>query len=166
MLVQLIKLSKEDTPAFKKMFQEAFQKGFEDYFGKEEGTILPEKDIDWSLNSKGAHAYKAMLSNEMVGGVIVQINDNDINELHLLCVKVGTQSKGIGRDIWFQIEKMFPNTKKWCTCTPIFEKRNVHFYTEVCGFKIVKEVKELEDAPADFIGDAGQGMYEFEKVMK
>lgn len=51
-------------------------------FGKCEETILPEKDIDQSLNGKGAAAYKAVLDGE--------------------------------------------------TCTPYFEKRNIHFYVNVC----------------------------------
>ena len=34
---------------FKRDIQEAFQKGFEDVYGKIEETILPEKDIDRSL---------------------------------------------------------------------------------------------------------------------
>ena len=48
--------------------QEAFQKGFEEHFGKSEQTILPERDIDASLSAKGAIAYKAVLDGEMVGG--------------------------------------------------------------------------------------------------
>ena len=43
---------------FKKNVQCAFQKGFEDVFGKCEETILPEKDIDQSLNGKGSVAYE------------------------------------------------------------------------------------------------------------
>ena len=52
----------------------AFQKGFEDVFGKCEETILPEKDIDQFLNGKGSVAYKAVLDGETVGGVIVSID--------------------------------------------------------------------------------------------
>ena len=50
------------------------QKGFEDVFGSCEETILPEKDIDQSLNGKGSVAYKAVLDGETVGGVIVAID--------------------------------------------------------------------------------------------
>ena len=61
-------LVKNDLEQFKKDMQEAFQKGFEDVYGPTEGTILPEKDIDQSLNAPGAIAYKAIVDNEMVGG--------------------------------------------------------------------------------------------------
>ena len=151
------------------MFQEAFQKGYEDKYGKCEGTILPEEDIDASLKTKGAVAYKAMIDDEMVGGAVVVINDNQINDLHLLCVKVGAQSKGIGRQIWFEIEKLYPDTKKWHTCTPYFETRNIHFYVNVCGFHITEFFNEhhpMKDCSDDFIGDGGDGMFGFIKDMK
>ena len=166
MKLDLIDLQQKDTPAFKKMFQDAFQKGFEDKFGKSDLIILPEKDIDFSLNHKGSHAYKAVMNNEMVGGVVVVINEEtQINELHLLCVKNDVQSKGIGREIYFEIERLFPNTKKWTTCTPCFETRNIHFYTEVCGFKITRRYDEI-DTPEGFVGDGGEGMFDLEKEME
>ena len=67
-------LAEKELEKFKKDMQEAFQKGFEDVYGPTEGTILPEKDIDQSLNTFGAIAYKAIVDNEMVGGAVVVIN--------------------------------------------------------------------------------------------
>ena len=61
-------LNKEDLPIFKKDMQEAFQIGFEENYGKTDGTILPEKDIDESLNTKGSIAYKAVVDNKIVHG--------------------------------------------------------------------------------------------------
>ena len=129
MNLELILMSERDIVEFKKNIQYAFQKGFEDVFGKCEETILPEKDIDQSLNGKGATAYKAVLDGETVGGVIVAIDEEtQHNHLDLLYVKSGTQGKGIGKAIWFAIEKLYPDTKVWETCTPYFKKRNIHFY--------------------------------------
>ena len=54
MNLELILMSENDIAEFKKNVQCAFQKGFEDVFGKCEETILPEKDIDQSLNGKGS----------------------------------------------------------------------------------------------------------------
>ena len=55
----------------------------------------------------------------IIGGVIVNVNpETQINHLDLLFVKVGIQSKGIGQIIWEEIEKLYPKTKKWITCTP------------------------------------------------
>ena len=60
MNIEILPMEEKDMPKFKKDIQEAFQLGFEDVYGKTDGTILPEKDIDRSLNAKGSVAYKAV----------------------------------------------------------------------------------------------------------
>ena len=55
---ELLPITENDIKQFKTDIQEAFQKGFEDVYGKTDGIILPEKDIDRSLNAEGAVAYK------------------------------------------------------------------------------------------------------------
>ncbi|MGN0546974.1 MAG: GNAT family N-acetyltransferase [Acutalibacteraceae bacterium] len=170
MSFELIKISENDLKEYKSMMQEAFQKGFECRFGKTDKTVLPEKDIDRSLRANGAAAYKAVVDGETVGGAIVVIDEEtQHNSLDLLFVKSGNQSKGIGKSIWFAIEKLYPETKAWKTCTPYFEKRNIHFYVNVCGFHIVEFFNEkhpMPDTPEDFIGDGNEGMFEFVKEMK
>ena len=153
-----------DIPLFKKEIQEAFQKGFEEVYGPTESIILPEADIDQSLNTTGAIAYKALLDNKVVGGAVVVINEEtQHNHLHLLYVKYGIQTKGIGKMIWDEIERLHPKTKVWETCTPCFEKRNIHFYVNKCKFHIVEYLREIEQE--GFIGDGGEGMFVFQKVM-
>ena len=165
----LMPMTKDDIPTFKKDIQEAFQKGFEDVYGKIEETILPEKDIDHSLEAEGSIAYKAVIDDEIVGGAVIVINeDTQHNHLDLLYVKYGTQTKGIGFKIWSKIEQLHPETKVWETCTPCFEKRNIHFYVNKCNFHIVKYINEKNpdpNTPDDFIGDGGDGMFVFQKVM-
>lgn len=45
-------------------------------------------------------------------------------------------SKGIGYGAWQAVEALHPETLVWETCTPYFEKRNIHFYVNKCGFQI------------------------------
>lgn len=46
--------------------------------------------------------------------------------------------QGVGLEAWHLCEKKFPQTKILETVTPYFEKRNIHFYLNRCGFKIVE----------------------------
>lgn len=165
----LSKLEPSEVKQFKSDIQEAFQKGFEDVYGKTEDIVLPERDIDCSLNEKGAIAYKASINGDMVGGAVVVIDEKtQHNHLNLLYVKYGIQAKGIGLAIWNEIEKLHSDTKVWETCTPYFEKRNIHFYVNKCGFHIVKyecKYNHTLEVEEDFIGDGNEGMFVFQKQM-
>lgn len=169
MIFELISITNDDLKQYKTDMQEAFQKGYEDQFGKTDEIILPEKDIDQSLHAKGSIAYKAVVDGRMAGGAVVIIDEGtQHNHLDLLFVKYGIQSRGIGKAIWFEIEKLYPKTKVWKTCTPYFEKRNIHFYVNVCGFHITEFFNEkhpMKDASDGFIGDGNEGMFEFQKQM-
>ena len=50
----LVTIIDEDLNQYKADMQEAFQKGFEDVFGKREDITLPDKYIDNSLNQKNS----------------------------------------------------------------------------------------------------------------
>ena len=142
--------------------------GFEDTFGKTDAVILPEKDIDQSLNAEGSAVYKAVVDGEMVGGAVVINESKQHNLLDLLFVKNGVQNNGIGKKIWYELERIYPNTKVWETCTPYFDKRNIHFYVNVCGFHFTEFFNEkhpMPDIPDDFIGDGNEGMFKFKKQM-
>lgn len=165
----ILPVEAEDLKQYKADLQEAFQKGYEDQFGKTDELILPEEDIEQSLHSKGAAAYKAVVDGEMAGGAVVVIDEKtQHNYLAFLYVKYGMQGKGVGKKLWFGIEKLYPETKVWETCTPCFEKRNVHFYVNVCGFHIVSSFRDPLPMPShlDKMPDDGSDdMYELWKQM-
>ena len=148
---KLLPLCPEDLKLFKKDMQEAFQKGAEAEFEDLNEEILPETDINQSLMKKGAVAYKAVVDGQMVGGAIIVVNETTLhNELDFLYVKYGTQSKGFGRAIWGAIEEKHPHTKVWETSTPYFEKRNIHFYINSCGFSAVEFFNTHHTDPEHF----------------
>lgn len=165
---KLITIEKEDLINYKKDMQEAFQRGAMSEFNDLDVQILSERDIDESLSKKGTVAYKAVIDDKMLGGVILNIDEiTQYNHLEFLYVKYGAQSKGIGQKIWHEVEKLYPKTKVWETCTPYFEKRNVHFYINCLGFHAVEffNPKHKEPGiPDDMIG--GDYFFRFEKVMK
>ena len=173
MILELRPLSSERTAQFKDDMREAFQQGAVSEFGELGIEILPESHIDRSLTAEGAVAYEAIVDGEFVGGAVVIIDSKTHhNHLDFLYVKVGTHSKGVGLAIWKAIETRHPETKVWETHTPYFEKRNVHFYVNKCGFHIVEyynkfhqdpnDVDEMEQLPdnEDF-----SDFFRFEKVM-
>ncbi len=126
-----------DLPQFKREMQEAFQLGAEAAFGADAGQVLPESHIDASLAAPGARAWKAVVDGTMAGGAVVTI-DGASGHLDFLYVRHGVQSRGVGRRIWSAIEQAYPEDCVWETCTPWFEKRNIHFYINVCGFAAVE----------------------------
>ena len=170
---ELIPLRDCNLMDFKKDMQAAFQQGAIDGFEEMEQEILPESHIDRSLSTKGSIAYEAVADGEMVGGAIVVIDEEtQHNHLDFLYVKNGVHSKGIGQAIWNSIEKLHPETKVWETCTPYFEKRNIHFYINRCGFSAVEFFNKSHPDPneTEFYdkseNDYFEGMFRFEKVMK
>lgn len=164
---ELLPINKEDLINYKKYMQEAFQKGAEAEFSDLDTEILPEADIDNVLSKQGVVAYKAVLADEIIGGAIVVIDkETQHNHLDFLFVKYGVQSRGVGQAIWKEIEKIYPETRVWETITPYFEKRNIHFYVNRCGFHIVEFFNphhKGEDIPEDMIG--GDYFFRFEKKM-
>lgn len=169
--LKLVPIKNEDLPQYKKDMQYAFKMGAIEGGYPVEDEILPESDINRSLRAKGAVCYKAEENGKIVGGAIVVIEEEKKEgHLDLLYVKHGIQSKGVGKFIWFEIEKLYPQIKVWRTCTPYFEKRNIHFYVNVCGFHIVEFFNEHHKNPDDIeIPDAPEGyfdgMFAFEKEM-
>ena len=172
--IQLIRLSEERTIAFKEEMQEAFQHGFQAY-NKDDSEdsnqwqVLPDEDFYQSLRAEGAEAYEAVdADGQRVGGAIITIdNSTHSGELAFLYVKVGVQSKGIGQSIWKAIEAMHPEVEVWETCTPYFDRRNIHFYINRCGFHAVEFFNEHHpdpNMPEQF--DQEDGLFKFEKRMK
>ncbi|MGM9570844.1 MAG: GNAT family N-acetyltransferase [bacterium] len=164
----LLPLEAKDLTNYKKDMQQAFQLGAAHELGETEAEVLAEKDINKSLSAKGAVAYKAVVDEEMVGGAIVVINKiTQHNHLDFLYVKHGIQNRGIGKLIWQQVEKLHPETKIWETVTPYFEKRNIHFYINQCGFHAVEFFNlhhKDPTIPANMVG--GDYFFRFEKYMK
>lgn len=174
MSITLQHLRNEQVLQFKHDMQEAFQKGAVDHFGEMDEMVLPESDIDRSLQAAGAVAYVAMEDGAMVGGAIVTIDEaTQHNHLDFLYVRNGVHSKGVGRAIWDAIEQNHPETKVWTTATPYFERRNIHFYVNRCGFHIVEFYHANHPDPERHIlserfrgNDYFNGFFRFEKVCK
>lgn len=165
-------LPREVEHAFKQEMQEAFQKGYEDRFGKSESTILPFADIEHSLAEENAIAYEIIGNGERLGGaIIVLTEDGRKGNLHFLYTKVGCQSRGVGQWMWRTIEALHTNVEIWETCTPYFDTRNIHFYVNRLGFHIVEFFNAHHPDPhlsseTDIDPTGSEGMFRFEKTLK
>ena len=104
-----------------------------------------------------------------MGGVVVKIDSQTgINWLDLFYVYPDKHGQGLELQIWKGLEKRYPNTKVWRLITPYFEKRNIHFYVNKCGFKIVEFFNKAHQDPFRPSGrsDFHDEYFIFEKVME
>jgi GNAT superfamily N-acetyltransferase len=132
-------VTEAELPSFKRDMQQAFQRGAEQVFGPLDRTVLPEEDIDRSLAMKGAASFMAVVDGHMAGGAIVVVDEAKAEgELAFLYVRPDYQGRKLGQSIWSKVEATYPAVKLWQTCTPYFEKRNIHFYINCCGFHAVE----------------------------
>ena len=168
--ITLEPLKAEDINQFVLDNQEAFRYGALEEFGlrdnhfEEEGEIISRATIEKAISE--GEAYRIICDGKVAGGVVVRIN-GDKGDLELLFVPPRVHSKGIGYAAWCEIERMYPQVKVWETVTPYFEKRNIHFYVNRCGFHIVEFFNSRHPDPNDPDGDnlMNDGMFRFEKVM-
>ena len=137
--VSLTVADPKDLPDFKKELQQAFAVAVIEEFGEQpNGPIPSDEDLDKSINAPGAVVLRILCDGKKVGGAVVTINrETHHNTLDLFFLKVGEHGHGLGYKAWRAIEARYPKTITWQTHTPYFEKRNIHFYVNKCGFKII-----------------------------
>ena len=175
--VTLVPLAPDDREEFIIDNQWAFKHGALYEFGvrdnhiDEDGEIISRKTIESSIDNAESHVYRIVTNGKKVGGVILHINsETKENELEILFVNPDEHSKGIGYAAWLAIESLYPETKVWRTCTPYFDKRNIHFYVNKCGFHIdefwCEYFKPEHDIPDGCDDEGPDEMFSFIKVMK
>jgi len=169
--IKLVPLTDDDREQFIRDNQEAFKYGATSEFGmrdshfEEDGEVISRETIEHSIDGDNAEAYRIILNNEKVGGVIISVVE-DKGELELLFVLPKAHSKGIGFKAWCEVERLHPEVTVWETLTPYFEKRNIHFYVNRCGFHIVEFFNSHHPDPngRDTVEDDADEMFRFQKI--
>lgn len=162
---ELIPLRSEETAQFIKDNQEAFSYGALKEFGlrddhfEEDGEIISEETIAQAISE--GDAYRIVSDGKVVGGAVIKTR-YDHGELELLFISPKEHSKGMGYAAWCCIEAMHPEVTVWETVTPYFEKRNIHFYVNRCGFHITEFYNSYHRDPND---DETTEMFRFEKIL-
>lgn len=172
--IKLVPLRANDREQFITDNQQAFLYGATEEFGlrddhfEEDGQIISRETIEKSIDAPNAETYRIMDGDKKVGGVVIEVDKETLRgDLQLLFVIPSEHSKGVGYAAWCAVEKLHPEIKVWETVTPYFEKRNIHFYVNRCGFKIVEFYNEQH--VCDEIPEEERRldeMFRFEKVMK
>ncbi|PJE54089.1 acetyltransferase [Marinomonas sp. BSi20584] len=170
--IKLVTAEPSGLTEFKLALQDSFRVAAEADFGHPlEEPIPSDDDIEKSFNTTGAVIYWIMEDEQHVGGAVLVIDPiSGRNNLSLFFIATSQQSRGLGLKAWKAIEQEFPFTKVWETVTPYFEKRNIHFYVNRCGFKIVdfynrnhpdphQDSRQIHDEEDD------DEMFRFEKIM-
>ena len=178
--VTLVPMEANDREQFILDNQWAFKYGAMMEFGErddhidEGGEIISRETIERCIDSVDREVYRIVVNEKRVGGVILKIDKKtNHNELEILFVAPEEHTKGIGYGAWQAIESLHPETEVWETCTPYFEKRNIHFYVNKCGFKIdqfwCEYFQPEHEMPKEDKHDPDEGpdeMFRFIKVMK
>ena len=136
--VVLVPLTSEDREQFILDNQWSFKHGALIEFGERDdhidgdGEIISRNTIEHCIDDPHNETYRIIHDGKKVGGVILKIDkETHHNHLEILFVLPDEHSKGIGYGAWQVVEALYPETKVWETCTPYFEKRNIHFYLQV-----------------------------------
>ena len=140
-MIRLEPLQTDDKNRFILDNQRAFRYGALEEFGcrneefEADGEIISRETIVTAIEA--GTAYRILQGERKVGGLVIRVEGKH-GELELLFVSPEYHSKGIGYSAWCEVERLYPQVRVWETVTPYFEKRNIHFYVNRCGFKIVE----------------------------
>ena len=154
---------------FRKDVKDIFSIAVKEEFGELEDEVITDEEINESLDKPKAQVYYVYVDQKKVGGVVLEIDDDTHhNSVELLYVYPNCHSKGIGYTIWKGIEEKYPETKVWELVTPYFEKRNINFYVNKCGFKIVEFFNKYHPNPKlkEDENRFKEDFFRFQKIMK
>ena len=171
MNLELKKIESVEIEFFQKKMVESFRSGVLERFGNPDAApIPPEDDLSQSAQRENTDLWAIMLDGIPAGATVISKEDaNGKYSLDLLFIFKEFINQHIGFESWQLIEAAYPDAKIWETHTPYFERRNIHFYVNKCGFKIVEFFNEAHreehDLQDEFKDINTSGFFRFEKIM-
>ncbi len=163
------RLGEQEYAKFREDVKKIFSIAVIETFGNpdDQEEIIPDNDINVSLYNPQCETLAIYADGEKIGGVVVKIDSQTgINWVDLFYIYPDKHGKGLGLQTWQSLEKRYPHTKIWRLITPYFEKRNIHFYVNKCGFKIVEFFNKAHQDPGRPCGrnDFQDEYFIFEKI--
>ena len=140
MNLELKKIKLQEIEFFQQKMVESFRSGVMDRFGNiDAAPIPPEDDLSQSLKRANTDLWAIMLDGVPAGATVIS-KDAAMGKysLDLLFIFKEFINKRMGFKAWQLIESTYPDARIWETHTPYFERRNIHFYVNKCGFKLEK----------------------------
>lgn len=154
-IISLVPLQADDREQFILDNQWAFRYGAQIEFGRRDDRarageeVISRRTIEQCIDNEHAASYRIVQDGKHVGGVVLNIDQKaGKGELELLFVSPDVHSRGIGKAAWRAVEALYPHIGVWKLITPYFEKRNIHFYVNCCGFHIVEFWNKYHHGPA------------------
>ena len=173
--ITLVPVDRDDADDFVSRNQAAFNKAVKECDPAFKGNIISKKQITDSLYAPDSLSFNVICEGEIAGGVITSYSPQSRRaDLEILFVDPSFHGRGIGSAIWKAIEDLYPDAEVWETLTPYFEKRNIHFYVNCCGFHIVEfyhpghRLPDMKDGEScgGMSEEAGNYFFRFVKTMK
>ena len=131
-------ITESDKAEFTAKIQESFGLALKEQFAVTE-KIPSEQELNHAFNAPENETLCIFNGTQKIGGAVVRLDpQTHRNSLELFFIYAGQHSAGLGAAAWRAIEQRYPQTHIWETVTPYFEKRNINFYVNKCGFQIVE----------------------------
>ena len=136
--ITLKPITEADKAEFIEKIQESFGLALKEQFSVTD-KIPSEQELNDAFNAPENETLCIFNGTQKAGGAVIRLNPHTHhNSLELFFIYAGRHSGGLGLAAWKAIEQRYPQTKIWETVTPYFEKRNIYFYVNKCGFQIVE----------------------------
>ena len=164
------KITPLEVELFRTEMKCSFEQGVLDRFGTlDAAPIPPENEVDEALQNAAFDVFIITADGIPAGGAIIKKEGDGKYSLDLLFIFAEFLNKKIGTAAWQAIESHYPDARQWETCTPYFDRRNIHFYLHKCGFKIVEFFSEFHreehDLTEEFKDINSSGFFRFEKKL-
>ncbi len=157
-MITLEKTKSQDIPRMDPMWIASFDTN-RVYFP---GGILPPPPVEETISDQCREPGYTLLSiledGDLIGGSLVKKTGEGHYLVDRFFLREDSLGKGIGAQALAMVEDFFPEAEVWELHTPVQILKNVAFYVNKCGYRIV-EVR-FQDR------EAGNGLYVFQKEKK
>lgn len=137
--IALEPIAEAELPRFSEMAREALAPAFRAAYGKDADVPWGTKEEDErQFRAPGVETFWLVAAGRRVGGAQVRVEAAARrNVLEFFFLRPGEEGAGLGFSAWKRLEARWPEAETWRLVTPVYERRNIHFYVNKCGFHIV-----------------------------